>query len=226
MSGPGMNHMNMNMNMNGLSMGGLDQNKPGMHFPVTQRRKRRVLFTQAQVYELERRFKQQKYLSAPEREHLASMINLTPTQVKIWFQNHRYKCKRSQKDKEKMEQNANNPNTQSPKRVAVPVLVKDGKPCTGTGSSESQQHSHQNSQQVGGTAVSAAVSPQSSTMADSPGLLSNQSLSVDTSSSLGSHASPQSTHNTHNAHAHAALNYSTGVNSNMNSSYLLNGRTW
>ncbi|EPY76891.1 hypothetical protein CB1_001359001, partial [Camelus ferus] len=40
----------------------------------------------AQVYELERRFKQQKYLSAPEREHLASMIHLTPTQVKICHQ--------------------------------------------------------------------------------------------------------------------------------------------
>ena len=36
-----------------------------------------------QVYELERRFKQQKYLSAPEREHLASLIHLTPTQVTV-----------------------------------------------------------------------------------------------------------------------------------------------
>jgi hypothetical protein len=36
-----------------------------------------------QVYELERRFKQQKYLSAPEREHLASLIHLTPTQVSL-----------------------------------------------------------------------------------------------------------------------------------------------
>ena len=36
----------------------------------------------SQVYELERRFKQQKYLSAPEREHLASLIHLTPTQVR------------------------------------------------------------------------------------------------------------------------------------------------
>ncbi|XP_075926548.1 uncharacterized protein LOC116947097 [Petromyzon marinus] len=62
-------------------------------------RKRRVLFSQGQVYELERRFKLQKYLSAPEREHLASMIHLTPTQVKIWFQNHRYKMKRQTKEK-------------------------------------------------------------------------------------------------------------------------------
>ncbi|KAH9415274.1 DNA binding [Dermatophagoides pteronyssinus] len=51
------------------------------------------------VYELERRFKQQRYLSAPEREHLAQLIQLTPTQVKIWFQNHRYKCKRQAKEK-------------------------------------------------------------------------------------------------------------------------------
>ncbi|VDK37230.1 unnamed protein product, partial [Dibothriocephalus latus] len=110
------------------------------------------MFSQAQVYELERRFKQQKYLSAPEREHLAQLINLTPTQVsflsslcppplltypfcfplfllhtyflfpfntlfllthsslisalivKIWFQNHRYKCRRAHKEKENVNQ--------------------------------------------------------------------------------------------------------------------------
>ncbi|KAF1752102.1 hypothetical protein GCK72_018656 [Caenorhabditis remanei] len=66
---------------------------------MSQRRKRRVLFSQAQVYELERRFKQAKYLTAPEREQLANSIRLTPTQVKIWFQNHRYKCKRQEKEK-------------------------------------------------------------------------------------------------------------------------------
>jgi len=53
----------------------------GAPFTFGQRRRRRILFTQAQIYELERRFKQQRYLSAPEREHLATMIGLTPTQV-------------------------------------------------------------------------------------------------------------------------------------------------
>lgn len=57
--------------------------------PGSKKRKRRVLFSKQQTYELERRFRQQRYLSAPEREHLASIIHLTPTQVKIWFQNHR-----------------------------------------------------------------------------------------------------------------------------------------
>ena len=66
----------------GMGVGvGVGMGVSHMQFPLAQRRKRRVLFTQAQVYELERRFKQQKYLSAPEREHLASIIHLTPTQV-------------------------------------------------------------------------------------------------------------------------------------------------
>ncbi|XP_035687765.1 homeobox protein Nkx-2.1-like [Branchiostoma floridae] len=154
----------------GMSLGTIEGPKPIL--PTTQRRKRRVLFSQAQVYELERRFKQQKYLSAPEREHLAQLINLTPTQVKIWFQNHRYKCKRQDKERQKsstdqpsqqQQQQQQQPQQQqqqqqqqqvsqhqagqvqgqagqqnmcaagnSPRRVAVPVLVKDGKPCGNT----------------------------------------------------------------------------------------------
>ncbi|KAJ1349059.1 hypothetical protein KIN20_004502 [Parelaphostrongylus tenuis] len=35
------------------------------------------------VYELERRFKQAKYLTAPEREQLANSIHLTPTQASL-----------------------------------------------------------------------------------------------------------------------------------------------
>ncbi|KAM9194152.1 homeobox protein Nkx-2.6 [Dugong dugon] len=93
------------------------------------RRKPRVLFSQTQVLELERRFKQQRYLSAPEREHLASALQLTSTQVKIWFQNRRYKCKRQRQDKSL--ELAGHP--LAPRRVAVPVLVRDGKPCLGPG---------------------------------------------------------------------------------------------
>ncbi|CAI4233333.1 unnamed protein product [Auanema sp. JU1783] len=62
-------------------------------------RKRRVLFTKAQTYALESRFAIQRYLAANEREQLAAEINLTPTQVKIWFQNHRYKTKKTMQDK-------------------------------------------------------------------------------------------------------------------------------
>ncbi|XP_042887744.1 homeobox protein Nkx-2.1-like [Penaeus japonicus] len=127
----GGSNMNMNMgNVTSLSTCSMADNK-AMQFPLSQRRKRRVLFTQAQVYELERRFKQQKYLSAPEIEQLAALIHLTPTQVKIWFQNHRYKMKRAAKEKAMSEQGSsgNSQSVGSPRRVAVPVLVKDGKPC-------------------------------------------------------------------------------------------------
>ncbi|EDO33946.1 predicted protein, partial [Nematostella vectensis] len=93
-----------------------------------KKRKRRVLFTKAQTYELERRFRQQRYLSAPEREQLARIINLTPTQVKIWFQNHRYKFKKQNYEKGPLSEP---PPLFTPRTVPVPVLVRDGQPCHG-----------------------------------------------------------------------------------------------
>ncbi|KAM9726822.1 homeobox protein Nkx-2.3 [Menidia menidia] len=111
-----------------------DSEKPAAKQQRT-RRKPRVLFSQAQVFELERRFKQQRYLSAPEREHLASSLKLTSTQVKIWFQNRRYKCKRQRQDKtleiagHHHHHQQHHHHLPPPRRVAVPVLVRDGRPC-------------------------------------------------------------------------------------------------
>ncbi|CAL8312335.1 unnamed protein product [Lota lota] len=93
---------------------------------AVKKRKRRVLFSKAQTYELERRFRQQRYLSAPEREHLARALRLTPTQVKIWFQNHRYKMKRA-----RAERSMEMIQLMSPRRVAIPILVRDGMPYEG-----------------------------------------------------------------------------------------------
>lgn len=61
----------------------------------SKRKRRRILFSKATTSELERRFRQQRYLSAQEREQLAELLKLTSTQVKIWFQNHRYKQKKA-----------------------------------------------------------------------------------------------------------------------------------
>ena len=81
--------LNSGGNMNGISI---------------KKRKRRILFSKHQTFELEKRFRQQRYLSAHEREHLAHVINLSPTQVKIWFQNHRYKIKRARQERLMSEQ--------------------------------------------------------------------------------------------------------------------------
>ena len=61
-----------------------------------RKKRSRAAFSHGQVFELERRFGHQKYLSGPERADLAQMLKLTETQVKIWFQNRRYKTKRRQ----------------------------------------------------------------------------------------------------------------------------------
>ncbi|CAH2275023.1 homeobox Nkx- [Pelobates cultripes] len=108
------------------SVGAVRRMEPSDRSQQRQRRKPRVLFSQLQVYELERRFKEQRYLSAPEREQLAAILKLTSTQVKIWFQNRRYKCKRQKQDRS-LELASHPP--PPPRRVAVPVLVRDGKPC-------------------------------------------------------------------------------------------------
>ncbi|XP_030575122.1 NK2 homeobox 4a isoform X2 [Archocentrus centrarchus] len=219
----------MNMTGMGSLTGMADATKamPALH--AAPRRKRRVLFSQAQVYELERRFKQQKYLSAPEREHLASMIHLTPTQVKIWFQNHRYKMKRQAKDKaaQQMQQQQQDGSlcqqqAQSPRRVAVPVLVKDGKPCqngsnTPTPNQQQVQQNQQQSQQQSGTGVVLASSTSSLTQHQSQQQVNTLELEEMS-------PSPPSLHSQLNMAQidTSAVDYT----SNMVSSNLLYGRTW
>ncbi|XP_035813666.1 NK2 homeobox 4b isoform X2 [Amphiprion ocellaris] len=146
------------MNVPGMvgSLAGMDSTAKSMvTLHAAPRRKRRVLFSQAQVYELERRFKQQKYLSAPEREHLAGLIHLTPNQVKIWFQNHRYKLKRQAKDKaaQQLQQDGSGSGggggglcaTTRRSSSVSPVLSKNGKSCRTDSSSSNHNGNRQSS---------------------------------------------------------------------------------
>lgn len=86
---------------------------------LKRKKRSRAAFSHAQVFELERRFSQQRYLSGPERSDLAKTLRLSETQVKIWFQNRRYKTKRKQiQQHEVAVLNAS-------KRVPVQILVRE-----------------------------------------------------------------------------------------------------
>ncbi|VDP01255.1 unnamed protein product [Soboliphyme baturini] len=82
-------------------------------------RKRRA-FGENQVFVLEREFQKRRYITSEQRQKLSQMINLTEQQIKIWFQNRRYKIKR---------RNPTEPNgigTFDKRRIPVVVLIKDG----------------------------------------------------------------------------------------------------
>ncbi|KAL3864287.1 hypothetical protein ACJMK2_005983 [Sinanodonta woodiana] len=61
---------------------------------MSKQRRARTAFSYEQLVALENKFRQTRYLSVCERLNLALSLNLTETQVKIWFQNRRTKWKK------------------------------------------------------------------------------------------------------------------------------------
>ena len=58
-------------------------------------KKGRATFSGNQIEELEKAFAATQYLTTAERARLAERLALSESQVKIWFQNRRTKCRRT-----------------------------------------------------------------------------------------------------------------------------------
>ena len=52
---------------------------------TTKKKKARTTFTGRQIFELEKQFEQKKYLSSAERAEMATLLNVTETQVNIFL---------------------------------------------------------------------------------------------------------------------------------------------
>eukprot|EP00094_Tigriopus_californicus_P009556 TCALIF_09214-PA protein Name:"Similar to lbx1 Transcription factor LBX1 (Xenopus laevis)" AED:0.27 eAED:0.27 QI:0/0/0/0.66/1/1/3/0/168 len=63
-----------------------------------KKRKSRTAFTNHQIFELEKRFLYQKYLSPADRDEIAAALGLSNAQVITWFQNRRAKLKRDMEE--------------------------------------------------------------------------------------------------------------------------------
>lgn len=78
-----------------------------------KKRKSRTAFTNHQIFELEKRFLYQKYLSPADRDEIAQSLGLTNAQVITWFQNRRAKLKRDMEELKKDVEHAKHTNVPS-----------------------------------------------------------------------------------------------------------------
>lgn len=71
-----------------------------------KKRKSRTAFTNKQIFELEKKFLYQRYLTPADRDDLAEKLDLSGAQVITWFQNRRAKSKRDTEEMSKDMQTA------------------------------------------------------------------------------------------------------------------------
>ncbi|XP_076068471.1 uncharacterized protein LOC143040905 [Oratosquilla oratoria] len=73
---------------------------PTFLLPFRKPKRIRTAFSPSQLLKLEQAFEKNQYVVGAERKQLAQSLNLSETQVKVWFQNRRTKHKRQQQEGE------------------------------------------------------------------------------------------------------------------------------
>ncbi|XP_076068470.1 homeobox protein EMX1-like [Oratosquilla oratoria] len=73
---------------------------PSFLLPFRKPKRIRTAFSPSQLLKLEQAFEKNQYVVGAERKQLAQSLNLSETQVKVWFQNRRTKHKRFQQEEE------------------------------------------------------------------------------------------------------------------------------
>eukprot|EP00095_Tigriopus_kingsejongensis_P009537 maker-scaffold260_size234135-snap-gene-1.14 protein:Tk09537 transcript:maker-scaffold260_size234135-snap-gene-1.14-mRNA-1 annotation:"empty spiracles" len=76
---------------------------PEFLLPFRKPKRIRTAFSPSQLLKLEQAFEKNQYVVGAERKELAKHLNLSETQVKVWFQNRRTKHKREQQEQEQMQ---------------------------------------------------------------------------------------------------------------------------
>ncbi|XP_060551132.1 homeobox protein Hox-A1-like [Ruditapes philippinarum] len=66
----------------------------------------RTIFTPEQLERMEAEFERQQYMVGTERYYLATSLNLTEAQVKVWFQNRRIKWRKQHLEQQKAKLNS------------------------------------------------------------------------------------------------------------------------
>merc|ERR1719242_2908603 len=69
---------------------------PEFLLPFRKPKRIRTAFSPSQLLKLEQAFEKNQYVVGQERKELAKLLNLSETQVKVWFQNRRTKHKREE----------------------------------------------------------------------------------------------------------------------------------
>uniref|UniRef100_UPI00398E60AB transcription factor LBX1b n=1 Tax=Pristiophorus japonicus TaxID=55135 RepID=UPI00398E60AB len=138
----------------------------GQRTTPKKRRKSRTAFTNHQIYELEKRFLYQKYLSPADRDQIAQQLGLTNAQVITWFQNRRAKLKR---DLEEMKADVESAKKLGPTQLDKVVELAELEECAAETGSQSRSQSpvpiksaHANSPDAPGAPSPPAPGPQPS----------------------------------------------------------------